>query len=329
MDLTRDDRPYITSLEIGDRFDGHLILRTLQLGMTRTNKPFLIMDFTDRTGHIKGKMWEDAEAAYRSLKEGVVVKIRAAVEEYLGKPELKVVKIRPIDPADIEDYSRFLPTSDRDPEELWATIRWSVERVGHEGLKALLDGFLEDEEFVERFQRAPAGKKWHHAYIGGLLEHTASMIKLVERLADHYPYLDRDLLVSGTVLHDIGKVWELRYDTTIDYTRIGRLEGHIFLGAEEVSRRAESIEELDEETLTRLRHLILSHQGTREQGSPVLPMTREAFILYFVDEIDSKLNAIGREMDKASGGGGEFTEYVRLLDRMLYKGANPPEQGID
>ena len=130
-------------------------------------------------------------------------------------------------------------------------------------------------------------------------------------------------------MHDIGKVWELRYDTTIDYTRIGRLEGHIFLGAEEVSRRAKSIEGLDEETLTRLRHLILSHQGTREQGSPVLPMTREAFVLYFVDEIDSKLNAIGREMDKASGGGGEFTEYVRLLDRMLYKGANPPEQGMD
>ena len=140
MDLTRDDRPYITSLEIGDRFDGHFILRTLQLGMTRMNKPFLIMDFTDRTGHIKGKMWEDAEAAYRGLKEAVVVKLRAAVEEYLGKPELKVVKIRPIDPADIEDYSRFLPMSDRDPEELWATIRWSVERVGHEGLKALLDG---------------------------------------------------------------------------------------------------------------------------------------------------------------------------------------------
>lgn len=323
MELTRDDHPFITDLHVGDFFDSYFVLRTVQMGTTRTNKPFLILDLTDKTGHIKGKMWEDAASAYQGLSQGLVVKVRAGVEEYQGSAELKVLKIRPLDPEDSRDLSRFLPSSGRDPGLDLDTIRRAVSRLDHPGLKTLLEGLFDEDAFVDAYQSAPAGKRWHHGYLGGLLEHSASLVGLAGPLCDHYPKLNRDLLVAGAILHDIGKLQELRFDTTIDYTVRGRLEGHIVLGAQFIEDRARTIEELDETTLVQLKHLILSHQGSRENGCPVEPMTREAFVLYFLDEIDSKLNAIDRELEKAEGGGGAFTEYIHLLGRMLYKGEEP------
>ncbi|HEB84464.1 MAG TPA: HD domain-containing protein, partial [Bacteroidetes bacterium] len=317
---TRDDHPFIDSLEVGDRFDGYFVLRTLQLASTRANKPYLILDLTDRTGHIRGKLWEEADVAYRALKPGEVVKVRAMAEEYLGRIELKVLRIRPVATEDVGDMSRFLPTREGGPEEDWEILHKAIEAMEHPGLKALLSGLFEDESFRADFEVAPAGKRWHHGYLGGLLEHTASMVKLAARVVDHYRDLDRDILTAGAILHDVGKLRELRYDTAIDYTTAGRLVGHIVLGDEFVREHGRGVEGLDEETLTRLRHLVLSHQGMLEYGSPVKPMTREAIVLYFLDELDSKLNAVNRELAKAEGGGGEFTEYIPLLERMLYKG---------
>jgi 3'-5' exoribonuclease len=319
-ELNRDDHPFVDDLRVGDNFDGYFVLQRLQMKSTRANKPFIVFEFSDRTGRIMGKLWDDAEAAYHGLQEGQVVKVRAMVEEYLGSPELKVQKIRPIAPEDSTDTTRFLPTVDHDSAEDWDLLEAAMERMEHPGLKALLDRLFTDEAFHLRYGRAPAGKRWHHGYIGGLLEHAASMAKLAQRVADHYPMLNRDLLVTGAILHDIGKLQELKFDTSIDYTVKGRLEGHLVLGAQFIEENAKGIEGLDEETLVHLKHLVLSHQGTRENGCPVQPMTREAFVLYYLDEIDSKLNAINRELEKASGGGGAFTEYIRLLDRMIYKG---------
>jgi len=319
MELNRDDHPFIDDLNVGDFFDSYYVLRSLQMGTTRANKPFLILEFTDRSGQIKGKMWEDAASVYQGLAAGQIVKVRASVEEYQGAAGLKVIKIRAVEQSETQDYSRFLPVSGRDPEEDWSVIRGAVGRIKHPGLKTLLDSLLDDDEFVAAYQSAPAGKKWHHGYLGGLLEHSASLVKLAARLCDHYPKLNRDLLIAGAILHDVGKLWELRYDTTIDYTIVGRLEGHITLGAQFIQKRAEGIEGLDEMTLVQLKHLILSHQGAYEFAAPVLPMTREAFVLYFLDEIDSKLNAIDRELEKAKGGGNPFTDHIRLLGRMLFK----------
>ena len=320
MELNRDDHPFIDELHVGDFFDGFFVLRSFQMGTTRTNKPFLILDFTDKTGHIKGKMWEDAASAYQALTEGLVVKVRAGVEEYQGAAELKVLRIRPVDSENGGDYTRFLPTSGRDPEVDWDVIQHAVSQMVHPGLQQLLTNLLDDSDFVSAYQTAPAGKRWHHGYLGGLLEHSASLVGLAGKMCDHYTALNRDLLVAGAVLHDVGKLQELRFDTTIDYTVRGRLEGHITLGAQFVEERAKGIEDLDELTLVQLKHLILSHQGSRENGCPVEPMTREAFVLYFLDEIDSKLNAIDRELEKAEGGGGPFTDYIHLLGRMLFKG---------
>ena len=331
-ELNRDDHPFIDDLHVGDNFDGYFVLQKLQMKTTRSNKPFLVFEFSDRTGRIAGKLWDDAEAAYRGLAEGQVVKVRAIVEEYQGNPEVKVQKIRTVAPEDAADTTRFLPTVDHDSEEDWDKLEAAMARMNHPGLIALIDKLFADETFKELYGRAPAGKRWHHGYIGGLLEHTASMAKLANRVADHYPYLNRDLLIAGAILHDVGKLLELKFDTSIDYTVRGRLEGHIVLGAQFVEERARDVEGLDEETLVHLKHLILSHQGSRENGCPVQPMTREAFILYYLDEIDSKMNAINRELEKAAGGGGAFTDYIKLLDRMLYKGGgfeDPQSDGTE
>ncbi len=318
MELTRSDHPYITDLHIGDFFDGYYVLRSVKLGTTRANKPYLTCEFTDRTGRISGKLWEDAKVAYQVLSEGTVVKVRAGVGEYLGNPELKILRIRPAEEP--TDMSRFLPSTDYDPEEDWSVIRWALSRMQHEGLKNLMLSLLGDEEFMKQFQSAPAGKRWHHGYLGGLLQHSASMVKIASRFGEHYPQLNTDILIAGAFLHDVGKLQELKYDTAIDYTVEGRLLGHIVLGADFVRKAAENVEGLDRETLVHLQHLILSHQGKRENGCPVEPMTPEAFVLYYLDEIDSKLNAIERELDKAGTGGGVFTDYINLLGRMLYKG---------
>ncbi len=321
MELTRSDHPYLDSLVAGEFFDGYYVLRSIQLSTTRANKPYLTFEFTDKTGRMKGKMWEDAANVYRALKQGDIVKIRAGVVEYQGTLELNVKKIRTVSQEDLGDnYARFVPASERNPDLDWTIIRNAVDKIENDGIKELCELCLNDSGFCDLFERSPAGKLWHHGYLGGLLEHTASMVKLVEMLTDHYGFLNRDLMVAGAFFHDVGKIEELTCSTSIDYSMQGRLLGHIVLGTTFLNEKAKQCDKLEQETLVLLQHLVLSHQGTRENGCPVLPMTREAFVLYYIDEIDSKLNAINRELDKADGGSGEFTGYIKLLDRMLFKG---------
>jgi 3'-5' exoribonuclease len=313
--------PLIDDFAPGEQVDAFLAVRKSELRTTRDNKPYLYLDLGDRTGHIKANLWDEADSFHKVFTVGSIVKVRATPQEYQGKLELKLHQIRLVNASDEYELDRFIPKSDRDPEEDWAIIRDAIEKVTHPGVKQLLDQLLEDEQFVAGFSRSPAGKMWHHGYVGGLLEHTASIIGLVEKMCTHYPDLNRDLMIAGTMFHDIGKLWELRADTVIDYTVRGRLEGHIVIGAEYLQRRMEQIEEIDESTAIQIKHLVLSHQGLHENSSPVVPMTREAFVLYYLDEIDSKLNALDRILKKNEGQEGDFTEWVNLLGRHIYKGS--------
>ncbi|MBS1261733.1 MAG: 3'-5' exoribonuclease YhaM [Calditrichaeota bacterium] len=322
--------PYIDQLAVGDRLDSFFAVRKVEMRHTRENKPFLILDLADRTGHIRAKLWEDADAHYRALTPGTVVKVRAIVEEYLGNTELKLHLIRPASDTDEFEADRFVARADHDPDTDWAPIREAVASMQHDGLKQLFETLFADEGFIQRFTLSPAGKQWHHAYLGGLLEHTASLVQLAQQLCEHYPQLNRDLLIAGAVLHDAGKLWELEAETTIDYTVRGRLEGHIVLGGEFLQRMMEEVgDELDEETRVQLKHLVLSHQGELANSSPVVPMTREAFVLYYLDEIDSKLNALDRILAKHDRAGSKepFTEYVKLIERFIYRGG--PATGRD
>ena len=186
-------------------------------------------------------------------------------------------------------------------------------------LKALIDAFFKDKEFVNKFKTAPAGKKMHHAYIGGLLEHTLSMVSLADKIAGHYSGIDRDLLLSGAVLHDIGKIDEFEYQFKIDYSDKGRLLNHIVIGIKMVDDKLSGIEHFPEDQVLLLKHMIVSHHGTREFGSPEPPKTIEAVLLNYIDEIDSKVNAI-RDFIASEDPDETWTSYHRLLERHFYKG---------
>ena len=305
----------------GEVFTGFAILQNITLRTKRDGGSYLAVEFVDRSGRLQGNIWEEAERLSREFEPGQVVKLKGLVEEYEGRRKLNVRQIRPARADDGVDASTFLPSIDGDPAELLEQVNRLVAKVKNPYLAKLLSSFFSDPRFSSLYSRAPAGKLWHHNRLGGLLEHSLSLARLVRRMARHYPEVDHDLLLTGALLHDIGKVEELRYDTFFDYTDRGRLVGHITLGAQWTADRAAKIEGFPPDLLDRVMHLILSHQG--EHGSPVQPMTREAFLLHYADEIDSKMDALKRIVDEPGTGRWRF---VKLLDRWIDTGTEDGEE---
>ncbi len=299
----------------GEIFTGFALLQAIAVRIKRDGGSYLAVEFGDRSGRLQGNIWEDAERLFREFKIGQVVKLKGLVEEFEGRRKLNVKQIRATTPQDGVDPSTFLPSIDEDPEVLFSQFKQLIKSISNPFLQKLLEAFFDDEKIATAFSRAPAGKLWHHNRLGGLLEHTLSLTRLVRRLARHYPDVDRDLLMAGAMLHDIGKLEELRYDSLFDYTDRGRLVGHITLGAQWTTQRAASIEGFPPELLDKILHLILSHQG--EHGSPVQPMFREAFLLNYADEIDSKMDALKRISEEPGSGRWRF---VKLLDRWIDTG---------
>jgi 3'-5' exoribonuclease len=279
---------FITDIKAGDRVDDIFVLSEKILSQKRDGNNFLNVTLSDKTGTIKGVVWD-------------VIK-----------------KMEPISP-DMIDPSDFLPQTSRDIEGMFERLIKITETIKTDYLKALIDAFFKDKEFVNKFKTAPAAKKMHHAYIGGLLEHTLSMVSLAEKIAGHYSGIDRDLLLSGTVLHDIGKIDEFEYQFKIDYSDKGRLLNHIVIGLKMVDDKLSGIEHFPEDQMLLLKHLIVSHHGTREFGSPEPPKTIEAVLLNYIDEIDSKVNGI-RDFIASEDPDETWTSYHRLLERHFYKG---------
>jgi 3'-5' exoribonuclease len=227
-------------------------------------------------------------------------------------------------PSDRIDPSDFLPQTSRDIEGMFKRLVKRMDSITTDYLKALIDAFFKDKEFVNKFKTAPAAKKMHHAYIGGLLEHTLSMTSLADKIAGHYSGIDRDLLIAGAILHDIGKVDEFEYQFKIDYSDKGRLLNHIVIGLKMVDEKLSEIKHFPEDQMLLLKHLIVSHHGTREFGSPEPPKTIEAVLLNYIDEIDSKVNAI-RDFIASEDPDETWTSYHRLLERHFYKGKKVPK----
>lgn len=307
-----DEKRLLREHGVGDTLTGFLLLRSRALRTKRDGGSYLAVEFGDRSGRILGNIWDDAERLYHEFREGEVVKVKGVVEEYEERRRLTVRRIRKARPDDAVDPSTFLPTIADDPVMLLEKLKRLTLTVTNLHLKQLLDSFFEDDTFCAAFIRAPGGKLWHHNRLGGLLEHTLSLARLTRRLARHYPAIDRDLLLAGAVLHDIGKVEEYCYDTLIDYTDRGRLVGHISLGAEWVAERAARIEGFPPALLDQVMHLVLSHQD--EHGSPVKPMTKEAFLLHHADQIDSKMDALRRISEEPGDGRWRF---VKLWERWV------------
>ena len=301
----------ISELVIDDTVVAYYAVRKREVREYSKGK-FVSLEFGDASGRIAGVIWEPDLFCLNDLEEGMVVKVQGRVGEYNGRPQLAVSRIRA---AADEEYSLddILPHSKQSLEERRTRVLNLTNQIENSCIKRLVMSFWEDQPFFEKYLNSPAGKLWHHAFIGGLSEHSANVGELALRIAQGYDFLNKDYLIFGGLLHDLGKINTYYGRAAIDYTDEGRLVGHICIADVWVCERAAKIEALHPTLLTKLRHLLLSHQG--EYETPVKPMMPEAFVLYYCDEVDSKLDAINRIRERQGAG---WSEYIKLLDRFLY-----------
>jgi 3'-5' exoribonuclease len=308
---------YVADLAPDTSVTTFLLVGEKELRATREGKPFLRLELSDRTGTIEARVWENVEYVVAAFDRDDIVKLQARVESYRNKTQLAIDKIRRAEPAEI-DLADYFPHTTEDVDKLYLRLCAHAAAVATPWLNRLLTSMIEDPAIVPRLKRAPAAKMMHHAFLGGLLEHMVSLCDLCRVVAGHYRELDSDLLITGAILHDIGKLDELCYERAISYTTEGQLLGHIILELEQVTKKMDSIEGFPPDLKTLIKHLLISHHGQYEFGSPKLPMFREALVLHYLDDLDSKM-AAARAVLGVTGGDKEWTGYSSALNRRLLR----------
>ncbi len=307
----------LASFEEGKQFDSFFLLLARQLRTTQTNKPYLHLVFCDKSGQIEARAWEPEDPRIaKDAARGDLIKVRGYVQRFNDRLQLKVEQLRKAH-AHEADKADMMPATTYDVDALWNQLLGIVESFTDPHLKLLLSTILADPRISASFREAPAAKQLHHAWLGGLLEHVVSLLSLADRVVPHYPILHRDLLLTGVILHDIGKVRELAWDTGFEYTVEGVLLGHIQIGAALAERTINSLPDFPPRLKILVLHMILSHHGKLEFGSPKLPMIPESLMLSFLDDMDAKMMAMQMEFDKGDREGrspGEFTGRVWALD---------------
>ncbi len=319
-------RCFVDQLKDGDRIDDPFLVKSARIAETRAGKPYLILTVADKTGEISGPIWDNAEHFGEQCQPGSFIRVLGQVQSYREKLQLKVEAVERLEPGEVEPAD-FIAVSRNSLDDMAEGLQDIVRSVQNPFIRKLLQRFFKKGEIWDAFQAAPAAKGIHHAYVGGLLEHCLSMAKLADFLSSHYPGVDRSLLLAGVLLHDIGKLKELQSEMgLIEYTPEGRLKGHLVIGSELVAEEAGSIRDFPRETLIQLQHLILSHHGRQEFGSPTVPMTVEAFLLSQIDEMDAKMNLMEQLRRKMTEEGFKWSEYQRPLERYLYLSGLPEEE---
>lgn len=321
---------FVRDLKEGDKVLSFFLVKHKQLEYfrDRTKGQFLTLALSDKTGQVLARVWEKALELAETFEEGNVVKVLGEVEEYLGRLQVIIDKLRPAKEDEYEPED-FLPHTERDIEEMLVTVRETIASVGDPYLRALLDKFFADEEFVAAFSQAPSARRIHHAYLGGLLEHVVEVIALCRTVLTLYPQINRDLLMTGALLHDVGKTKELTYERDIEYSDEGRLLGHVVLSDRMITERIAEIPDLPPELALRLRHVVVSHHGRYEWGSPRRPKTLEACALHYIDNLDAQVNRFARIIDARRDKTKPWTEYDTLLKRYLYAGREEDELVIE
>jgi 3'-5' exoribonuclease len=307
----------LAAFDEGKVFNGFFLVLLKQQRTTKTNKPYLNLILGDKTGQLEGRIWDIADPRIaKDFDKGDIVKVRGSASRFDERLQMKIDQLRVALPDEV-DKADLLPSTTYDVAALWSQLLACVESFTNPNLKLLLNTLLADPAVAEAYREAPAARQLHHAWLGGLLEHVISLLTLADRVATHYPLLDRDLLLTGVILHDIGKTHELSWDIGFDYTIEGTLLGHIQMGVEMVERAIATLPSFPDHLRTLVLHMILSHHGKLEFGSPKLPMIPEALVLNFVDDLDAKMQAISTEFDKTireGKGPNEMTGKVWSLD---------------
>ena len=312
------NKRYISELSEGERIVGHFLVQSKQLLTTKAGKSYISMILQDRTGSVSARVWDNASEFYDSFKANDVIKVDGAVELYNREMQLVVRRLRASEPEEIE-LSEFVSHSAHDIDEMFLELCSFIESIENPHLKGLLEAFFKDEEFIKEFKASPAARNIHHVCVGGLLEHTLSTARICEYLTTHYENLDADLLITMAILHDIGKVKELEISPSINYTEEGNLLGHIIIGIQMIDEKTGQMPGFPPKLLTLIEHMILSHHGQSDWGSPRPPMFLEAEILHRADDLDVKVDIITRALSEDRDSDSSWTAYQRTLERILYK----------
>jgi len=322
---------YVNEFSEGMAVSEVFVLEEKSLRTTKAGKPFLTLVLRDRTGSIEAKVWEEADTVNAQLGSAQFVHVNGSVESYNNRLQLKVAHLAVKREQDVA-LDELMATSARDPDEMFDELRAVGRTVKDPHLLKLLGAFFNDESFVERFKASPASKTIHQSYAAGLLEHTLSVTTIVSFLVEHYAGLsggrglNRDLLIAGAILHDIGKVAELESGVAHGYTTPGYLIGHIVLGYGMVEERIAEIDGFPQALREQLGHVMLSHQGKLEWKSPVVPMFTEAILLHYVDDLDAKVHHVADAIANAGDPEAAFTGWDRILERFFYTGVERPEK---
>src|SRR5581483_7096840 len=310
--------PFIGNLVPNDVVTGQFLVLSKEIRQKKTGEPYLSLHLADRTGEMEAKMWDNVVEIMHTFDRDDFVKVKGSLQLYQSRTQFTIHKLRRLEDHEV-DLADYFPCSDREPEEMFAELKVIIAGLQNAHLKALLNEIFADDELTALYKMAPAAKTIHHACRGGLLEHVLSLCALGKLTAAHYKNIDVDLLITGVVLHDIGKVEELSYSRSFGYSAEGQLLGHIVLGLRLVGAKIDKLPDFPHKLRALLEHMIISHHGELEFGSPKVPIFAEALLLHHLDNMDSKMDALRSDLKRDQHVDGEFTGWIAPLERILLK----------
>ncbi len=292
------------------------VVASKQVKAKKNGEPYLALILADRSGQLEAKMWDNVEEFIAIFEQDDFLKVKGLINKYKNRFQLTIHKLRRMEEGDI-DFTDYLPKTTKDIGELWRTLTEFVATFQNPHLKSLVELFMADSDIAERYRNAPAAKTLHHAYIGGLLDHVVSLFRSCDLMSRNYPQINRDLLLTGAFLHDIGKIQELTYNRAFSYTTRGQLLGHMIIELEMLQAKLAKLPDFPAELKTLLEHMIISHHGQYDFGSPKLPMFPEALMLHYLDDLDSKMEAMRAHFEREAELEGPWTGYNGSLGRPL------------
>ena len=310
--------PYVRELKPNQVVTTTFLVHIKDVRQKKSGEPYLSLLLGDRTGEVDAKMWDNVAEVMDTFERDDFVKVKGLLQIFQNRPQLTIHKMARVLDSDV-DFGDYFPVSERDPMEMFAQLRRIVAEMGNVHLRALLDAFLDDEPLARMYRTAPAAKHVHHAWLGGLIEHVLSVCHLCRMTAAHYGYIDLDLLLAGAILHDVGKVAELSYDRSFGYTAEGQLLGHIVIGLRLLHEKLQRFPDFPPKLRVLLEHMIVSHHGELEFGSPKVPLFPEALLLHQLDNLDSKMECMHKLVASDRHVEGFWTSYSNSLDRAVLK----------
>ncbi len=313
---------FIRDLKPQDVVRSTFLVKSKDLGRSRNGKPFLSMMLSDCTGEMDTRMWEGAEETSALFQEGDVIAVNGKASSFQNRMQLVIQHLAPVPLSEIQ-LADYLPKTELDLESLYDELLGYFERLDNVWVRDLGLQLLKNPEIARRYKVCPAAKTIHHAFIGGLLSHSVQLIRIVNAISPWYPALDKNLLIFGAAFHDFGKIYELSYGTSIGYTDEGKLVGHITIGVTLVDREIQKIPDFPRDLEWQLKHLILSHHGRLDYGSPKKPATLEALLIHHIDDMDSKLNSV-QQLIENDNSGSRWTAYHRAYDQSYFKSVHLP-----